>query len=129
MARFSLSASCTSRTVDGPRIQRTRRISSSDAVGFCRSRFMEENHTTKAFVVSTKIFVCYEKSMQEKMQTGSYSGPEVGFGDIATHLLQARFWTASCSCPVWRTLKIGVPRHVYGSGVRKPAQNCAVEAP
>jgi hypothetical protein len=27
---------------------------------------MEEDHTTKVFVVSTKIFVCYEKSMKEK---------------------------------------------------------------
>src|SRR5216684_5943176 len=42
MARFSFSASCTSRTVDGPRVQRTRRISSSDAVGFCGGCFMRE---------------------------------------------------------------------------------------
>ena len=25
---------------------------------------------------------------------GSYSGPEVGFGEIAIDLLQARFWTS-----------------------------------
>src|SRR3954471_23979110 len=37
---FSLSASCTSRTVEGPRNQRTRRISSSDVVGFCGERVM-----------------------------------------------------------------------------------------
>src|SRR5260370_17122076 len=42
MARFSFSESCTSRTVDGPRVQRTRRISSSDAVGFCGGCFMRE---------------------------------------------------------------------------------------
>src|SRR5580704_14738963 len=57
MALFSFKASCTSRTVEGPRVQRTRRISSSDAVGFCGGCFMEVDLTTKTFVVSTKIFV------------------------------------------------------------------------
>src|SRR5580693_1216843 len=57
MARFSFRESCTSRTVEGPRVQRTRRISSSDAVGFCGGCFMEKYRTTKMFVVSTKIFV------------------------------------------------------------------------
>src|SRR5580658_4122422 len=57
MALVSCRESCTSRTVDGPRLQRTRRISSSDAVGFCGDCFMGRDHTTKTFVVSTKIFV------------------------------------------------------------------------
>src|ERR1700691_518649 len=65
MARFSCNESCTSRTVDGPRVQSTRRISSSDAVGFCGGRFMEKDHTTKMFVVSTKIFVCVWNAMHE----------------------------------------------------------------
>ena len=34
-----------------------RSISSSDAVGFCGVGFIIPDHTTKIFVVSTKIFV------------------------------------------------------------------------
>src|SRR5260370_41857487 len=75
MALFSCSASCTSRTVEGPRVQRTRSISSSDAVGFCGGCFMEEDHTTKIFVVSTKIFVgCEVFAGNERTVQNGYKG-------------------------------------------------------
>src|ERR1700738_1899974 len=39
------------------------------------------------------------------VRTLSDAGPEVGFEEITTHLLQARFWTASTLFPVGRSLE------------------------
>src|ERR1700757_3623984 len=60
---FSLSASCTSRTVEGPRPHKTRRISSSDAVGFCGERVMRAQYYEDIRSVN--------ENLRRKMRSGS----------------------------------------------------------
>src|SRR5207249_8646323 len=75
---FSRSASWTSRTVEGPRSHSTRRISSSDAVGFCGCSFDMRRSLIRRFSY------CQRKSSYSWPSQFPLTTPTVPLGDTST---------------------------------------------
>jgi hypothetical protein len=73
---------------------------------------LEETHLDYALVtvfVEAWIYIgSCRRLLLDDGETGSYSGPEVGFEDIATDLREPRLWITSC-LPIIRGLSHGGP--------------------